>query len=47
MMPSHLVMELVCGILETVIEIVSRGTLIGLNGEGSLQSLGLNLRKTG
>ena len=46
-MTAHLVVELVCGILEAVIEIVSRGTLIGLDCECAFESLGADLLDAG
>ena len=45
MMTTHFVVELVCGILETVIEVVTRSTLVSLNGERAFQTLGLYLRQ--
>ena len=46
-MTAHLVMELVCGVLEAVIEIVTRGTLVSLNCECTLESLGTDLLDAG
>ena len=47
MVSSHLIMELMRSILKTVIEIVTRGALVDLNGECTLQALCLDLRQAG